>query len=167
MQIYCLFCETVKCDCIAKMAELKYGCRAISPKQVQHTRSGGKMVDIEHDLLPGYVFLYFEEGTLDISSVRLLQGVIRCLCSPDKQYALFGKDEQFALMLLHHQGKIGKTQVYEEGQMIRIREGIYEGLETKILKVNRQKQRMQIEIPFAQMYIRTWVEFEIVEKPDQ
>ncbi len=125
------------------------------------------MVDIEHDLLPGYVFLYFEEGTLDVSSVRRLQGVIHCLCSQDKQYELFGTDEQFALMLLHHQGRIGKTQVYEEGQLIRIREGVYEGLETKILKVNRQKQRMQIEIPFAQMYIRTWVEFEIVEKPDQ
>ena len=167
MQIYCLFCETVKCDSIAKIAELKYGCRAISPKQVQHTRSDGKMADIEHDLLPGYVFLYIKKGTLDISSMRRLRGVIRCLCSPDKQYELSGKDEQFALMLLQHQGRIGKTQVYEEGQRIRIREGVYEGLETKILKVNRQKQRMQIEIPFAQMYIRTWVEFEIVEKPNQ
>ena len=56
----------------------------------------------------------------------------------------------------------GKTKVYQEGQRIRICQGAYEGVETKILKVNRQKGRMQIEIPFANMSIKTWVEFEIV-----
>ena len=61
-------------------------------------------------------------------------------------------------------GIIGKTKVYEEGNRIRVCEGAYAGLETKILKVDRQKKRMQIEIPFAKLLIRTWVEFEIAEK---
>ena len=62
---------------------------------------------------------------------------------------------------------IGKTKVYEEGQRIRVCEGVYEGVETRILKVNRQKSRMQIEIPFADRLVRTWVEYEIVKPAEQ
>ena len=166
MRIYCLFCETVKCERVASIAEREFGCTAISPKQIQHTWLNGKMVDIVHDLLPGYVLLYSEEAPLDARRVQSIQGVIRCLHTTDGQYELRGSDEQFALMLLDKNGVIGKTKVFQEGQRIRICEGSYEGLETRILKVNRQKRRMQIEIPFANMTVRTWVEFEIAENPE-
>lgn len=160
---YCLFCETVKCGYVAYALERKLSCRAICPKQVQHTWSKGKMVDIQHDLLPGYVFLYLEDEPLKLASLRSVQGIIRCLSGMDRQYELSGSDEAFALMLLQKDGVIGKTQVYEEGQMIRICEGAYAGIETKILKVNRRNMRMQIEIPFAGMAVKTWVEYEIVK----
>ena len=163
MLIYCLFCETAKCDMVVKAIERDFGCAALSPKQIQHTRSGGKMVDIVHDLLPGYVLVYAEQKPLDVRRAQKIQGVIRCLCTTDRQYELSGNDERFALMLLHRDGVIGKTRVYREGQVIRVCEGAYDGLETKILKVNRPKGRMQIEIPFANRFIRTWVEFEIAE----
>lgn len=162
MKAYCLFCETAKCDFVARIVAQKLGCRAIYPKQIQHTWSKGRMVDIEHDLLPGYVFLYFENGELDIGLIQTIQGVIKCLSTADRKYELTGSDEQFAMMLLHRGGRIGKTQVYEEGQMIHICKGAFEGYETKILKVNHQKGRMLIEIPFANMPLKTWVEYEIV-----
>ena len=167
MWTYCLFCETVKCDLIARSIERDFGCIAISPKQIQHTWSRGKMVDIVHDLLPGYVFVYAEQEPLDVRCAQSIQGVIRCLCTTDKRNELSGDDEIFAMMLLHKNGVIGKTKVYEEGQRIRICEGVYEGLETRILKVNRHKGRMQIDIPFANRHIRTWVEFEIVKSTEQ
>ena len=166
MYTYCLFCETGKCDPVAKAITRKISCRALSPKQVQHTWSKGKMVDIVHDLLPGYVFVYLENDPLDVSLLRSIQGIIRCLSSQDKQYELTGSDEQFALMLLQKDGVIGKTMVYEEGQMIRICQGAFEGVETKILKVNRRNMRMQIEIPFAGRPVRTWVEYEVVKALD-
>ena len=166
MRIYCLFCETAKCEQVATVAEREFGCIAISLKQIQHTWLNGKMVDIVHDLLPGYVLLYLEEAPLDARRIQSIQGVIRCLHTTDGQYELRGSDEQFALMLLDKNGVIGKTKVFQEGQRIRICEGSYEGLETRILKVNRQKHRMQIEIPFANMTVRTWVEFEIAENPE-
>ena len=167
MYTYCLFCETGKCGYVARSIMQKIPCRAIYPKQVQHTWSKGKMVDIVHDLLPGYVFLYVEDEPLDIAFLRSFQGIIRCLSSQDKEYELTGSDEQFALMLLQKDGVIGKTKVYEEGQMIRICQGAFEGVETKILKVNRRNMRMQIEIPFASQKIKTWVEYEIVKAVDE
>ena len=159
---YCLFCETVKCRSVAEEITERLHCRAISPKLVQHTWSRGKAVDIVHDLLPGYVFVYAEEAPLDVAFLRSIGGVIRCLCDGNKRFELSGSDEQFALMILEKNGVIGKTKVYREGQMIRVCQGAYAGLETKILKVNPRNMRMQIEIPFANMYIRTWVEYEVV-----
>jgi len=166
MLVYCLFCETVKCNYVADKAEHEFCCKAISPKQIQHTWSKGKMVDIEHDLLPGYVFLYTEDGPLDIDRIQAIRGVIRCLCSSDKEYELTGEDEKFALMLMHNNGIIGETKVYQEGQIIHICEGAFEGLETRIVKVNRQKKRMQIEIPFASTFVKTWVGFDIINNPE-
>ena len=164
MNCYCLFCQTAKCSTIARNAMQKFNCRAIVPKQIQHTWVNGKIADVEHDLLPGYVFLYFEKCSLDVSAANMIQGVIRCLTSVNEKYELGGNDEQFALMLLKKNGVIGKIKVYEEGQMIRICKGIYEGVETRILKVDRHKSRMQIELPFANMAVKTWVEFEVVSK---
>jgi transcription antitermination factor NusG len=167
MYTYCLFCETGKCGYVARAVMQKIPCRTLSPKQVQHTWAKGKMVDIEHDLLPGYVFVYTENERLDVALLRPIQGIIRCLSSQDREYELTGSDEQFALMLLQKDGVIGKTKVYEEGQMIRICQGAFEGVETKILKVNRRNMRMQIEIPFASQNIKTWVEYEIVKAVDE
>lgn len=163
MFTYCLFCETIRCDHVAESARMLFDCVAIYPKTVQHTWSGGKMVDIEHDLLPGYVFLYTEDRKLPVSSLRSIQGVIRCLTDLDQCCELSGSDEQFAMMLLHKNGVIGKTPVYREGQMIRICKGTYEGIETGILKVDKRNMRMLIEIPFANHNIKIWVEYEIVE----
>ena len=163
MYIYCLFCETAKCRNIAGRVGEMFGCCAISPRQVQHTWSHGQMVDIEHDLLPGYVFVYMEDAMPDLHRIRTVDGVIRCLCDADRQYQLTGSDEQFALMLLDKGGVIGKTKVYQEGQMIRLKEGAFGGVEARILKVNRRNMRMQIELPFASLAVRTWVEYEMVE----
>ncbi len=167
MLTYCLFCETAKCNLIAKNIEMMFDCIAIYPKLIQHTWSKGKMIDIEHDLLPGYVFVYRDSEPLNIGLVRSVQGVIRCLGTSDGTYELTGRDEQFALMLFQKHGIIGKTKVYEEGQLIRVCKGAFEGLETRILKVNRQKKRMQIEIPFASTLVKTWVEFEVVSDSEK
>ena len=125
------------------------------------------MADIEHDLLPGYVFLYSENRRLRGESLRAIEGVIRCLADQENRYELSGSDEQFALMLLQSNGVIGKTKVYQEGSLIRICQGVYEGVEARILKVNHRNTRMQIEIPFASQNIKTWVEYEIVKAVDE
>ena len=70
MYTYCLFCETGKCGYVARAVMQRIPCRTLSPKQVQHTWSKGKMVDIVHDLLPGYVFVYAEGQPLDIAPIR-------------------------------------------------------------------------------------------------
>ena len=161
MYAYCLFCETGKCRFIVREVMGLLACTAISPKQVQHTWSKGRMVDRIRDFLPGYVFVYSEEK-LEISQVRYIPSVLRCLKSSDLCYELAGADEAFARMLLDQGGMIGKTPVYEEDQQIRLTEGAFAGVNARILKVDHRAQRMQIEIPFARRLVKTWIEYEIV-----
>ncbi len=169
MFIYCLFCEPGKSRFVTKVAEVTLGCRTISPKQMQHTWSKGRMVDIERDMLPGYVFLYFMEEKPETSYLNSLQGVVRCLRDAGGSYELGGSDELFALMLLEKDGVVGKTPVFRVGQRISICEGAFSGLQTEILKVDRRASRMLVEIPFANRPVRTWLEYEIVksEEPEQ
>ena len=162
MYVYCLFCESGKCEAAAAEARRRWGCRALCPKQVQRIRKQGRMLDVVHELLPGYVFLYAEQERLNPALRPMIGGCIRVLQYMDQTMELQGGDEQFALRLLETDGVIGKTQVYQEGQMIRLKEGAFAGLETRILKVNRRSLRMQIEIPFAQSSMKTWVEYEVV-----
>ena len=163
MYTYCLFCETNKTGYVSRAVSERTGCRTICPKQIQHTwAKGGGTRDTVNNLMPGYIFLYYEDKA-DISLLHSVQGVIRCLSSTAGEYELTGEDEQFALMLLEKDGVIGKTKVYREGQMIRIAGGAFEGVSARILKVERRLSRMQIEIPFARQQVKTWVEYEIVE----
>ena len=166
MVVYCLFCETEKCETVRIAAESVFGCRAVYPKQVQHTWSGGKMTDFERPFLPGYVFLYFEEEYPEVSHFRKIHGVIRCLSDTGRQFRLAGSDEVFAEMLLQRDGRIGKTKVYREGNRICICEGAFAGMKATILKVDRRASRMQVEIPFAGRPVKTWLEYEITENEE-
>ena len=179
MDIYCLFCEPGSAKYVRAAMPQIYPCRAISPKTIQHRRKPQRRSskdspneqpkkteyeDVERDLLPNYVFLYFEEEKAKPYQYYLIDGVIRCLRDSSGQYELTGPDRDFALMLLEKDGVIGKTEVYEEGDRIRIREGAFLNVETQILKVDRRSHRIQIELPFAGRPVRTWVEYEMIEK---
>ena len=166
MYTYCLFCETVKCNTIARRAEQMFECRAISPKRVQHTWDKGKRIDRINDLLPGYVFLYSEDQRIDIARLRRLDGYIRCLKGGEDDFELTGTDEQFAMILLHQGGVIGKTKVYQVGQRIHVCRGAFEGVRAEILKVDHRIGRMLIQLPFAKRSVQTWVEYEIVESDE-
>ena len=163
MYTYCVFCETQKCKIIASQAEQLFDCRAIHPKQEQIKWVKREAVRETHDLLPGYIFLYTREAIAQPRLLYRIPGVIRCLSDQDHRYILQGKDEAFALMLLEKDGVIGKTRVYREGEMIRLCDGAYAGLETRILRVDRRSMRMQIQIPFGGMQVKTWVEYEMVK----
>ena len=162
MVTYCLFCETGKTEYVARAAMQVFPCRAISPKQIQHTWTRGVVDDRVHDLLPGYVFLYFEEPIRFYWELRKVDRIIRCLRNTDQSYELHGSDEKFALMLLQKDGVLGKTQVTETDGRFTISDESFQGVNVQILKVDRRYRRMKIEILVAGNKVHTWVEYEIV-----
>ena len=165
MNAFCLFCEMQHCKCIAHAAENVFGCRAILPMQIQHRSTDQGPRDVSRPLLPGYVFLYFEKDqpVPEPPVFRRLVGVIRLLSDSSSQYRLTGRDEQFALNLLSVGGVLGKTPVCREGDRVRIADGPYADLITRIRKVDRRHRRMQVEIPFANQLVTTWLEYDLIE----
>ncbi len=162
MYCYCLFCETGKCDFVAHAAMQAFPCRAISPKQIQHTWSKGETTDRVHDLLPGYVFLYSEEPMNLPEDIRKVDRIIRCLRDTSREYALKGQDEEFARMIYRKDGIIGKTEVTEKDGRFTIADETFRNLHAEILKVDRRNRRMKIEILFTSNRVQTWVEYEII-----
>ena len=168
MYTYCVFGDTQRCGIIAKQAEALLHCKAIRPRRERLLWVKREPVREVHDLLPGYIFLYTEEEIPDISMLRGIPGVIRCLSDTEHRYVLQGEDEAFALMLLRRGGVIGRIPVYQEGQMIRIAGGVFGGVQAKILRVDRRQARMEVALPFDRTTVKTWLEFELVEElPDR
>ena len=165
MYAYCLFCETGKCDFVANAVAQAYSCRACSPKQIQHTWDKTQFVNREHDLLPGYVFVYSEEPILQPQDFRRkLDRIIRCLRDTSREYQLHGADEQFAMMLYRKNGVLGRTEVTETDGRLEITDESFRDIQAEILKVDRRNKRMKIEIPIAGNKVQTWVEYEIIQK---
>ena len=165
MYTYCLFCETAKCDFVAHAVKQVYNCEAISPKQIQHTWDKGQYTDREHDLLPGYVFVYSEEPILQPQDIRIkLDRIIRCMRDTSMEYQLQGADEQFALAIFRKGGVIGRTEVTEKDGWFTITDETFRDVPVKILKADRRNKRIKIEIQITGKQLQTWVEYEIVEK---
>ncbi len=140
-----------------------YSCRAVSPKQIQHTWDKGQYVDRERDLLPGYVFLYTEEPIRLPQEIRRnLDRIIRSLHTTDYEYRLQGADEQFAMMLYRKNGIVGKTEVTEEDGRFTICDETFRGVPVEILKVDRRDERMKISMSVAGRIVQTWVQYNIV-----
>ena len=159
----CLFCETAKCDYVATAAMQAFDCKAISPKQIQHTWDKGQYVDRERDLLPGYVFLYSEEPIRLPQDIRRnLDRIIRSLRTTDYEYRLQGADEQFAMMLYRKNGVVGKTEVTEENGRFTICDETFRDVPVEILKVDRRDERMKISMSVAGRKVQTWVQYNII-----
>ena len=163
MVAYCLFCETQQCPAIACRIEATLPCRAIYPQMEQLKWVKRQPIRERHPLLPGYIFLYAEKELEHPEDLTRINGVLRRLGTKDDRWTLRDEDEAFAMMLLQKDGVIGKTPVWQEGDTIHIRDGAYKGLSTRILRVDRRNKRMQIEIPFANRQVTTWVEYELID----
>ena len=160
----CVYCQPAKRGIVAQRVEQQFACKVIQPRAMQHNVSGGQRTDREVNILPGYLFLYFDELPKELSEYRQIDGLYYFLRYGDGTYALRGSDERFADLLLSQDGLFGRTKVYKVGQMIRISEGVFAGVEAKIVSVNRRYSRMIVEIPFTHAPVRLSLEYELVEE---
>ena len=157
MYTYCLFCDTVKCRAVANAVMQRIPCRAIYPKQVQHTWSHGKMVDIEHDLLPGYVFLFSEERLVDYDTFAGIDGVIRRVGRTETGYELEGADRDFAFGLLEKDGKVGALKMVKVGETVRLEDSLFDGSEGVVTKIDYRKERARVDFKFEGNDCHAWV----------
>ena len=161
MYIYCLFCESNKCETVVRAMREQLNCQALYPKQLQHTRINGRPADIERALMPGYVFLYADSEPLTTDMLRK-DGVLKILRDSENNYLVREDGLKFAQMLLKKNGIIGTTPVYQAGQKIRLAQGVFNGLDAEILKVDHRNARMKLQLHFADNTIKTWVGYEIM-----
>ena len=164
MYVYCLFCRTQRCTRIARLMEIRGVERAFSPKILSKQRIEGKNVFKEHDLLPGYVFLFHEERIIEWDIFSGIDGIIRRVGRTEKGYELEGADREFALGLYEKNGQVGAMKLVSVGETVRLADNLFDGSEGVVTKIDYRKERARVDFKFEGNACHTWVAIEDVKK---
>ncbi len=164
MYVYCLFCRTQRCARIARLMEIRGVERAFSPKILSKQRIEGKNVFKEHDLLPGYVFLFHEERIIEWDIFSGIDGIIRRVGRTEKGYELEGADREFALGLYEKNGQVGAMKLVSVGETVRLADNLFDGSEGVVTKIDYRKERARVDFKFEGNACHTWVAIEEVRR---
>ena len=118
------------------------------PRRKLTVRRKGKRVETLMPVFPGYIFVTADSITDRIfRSLKELPGFYRFLESNDRIRPLNGRDEEIVAHFVKFGGVIGKSTVtLDKNQKIRVLQGPLEGLEGKIVKVDKRKQRAKVRL---------------------
>ena len=166
MHIYCVFCQTQRCGAIASWLSKTHMGQAVSPKVTMRERKEGVNRDVLRDLLPGYVFLFSEEGIRDFSPLHQVHGLIRILGSSENGMELRGTDAEFALRLLGRDGVVDGVKVFRTGDRVRLADPLFSACEGRIAKVDHRKRRAKIDYVFNGMSCSTWAAMDEIDAAD-
>ena len=156
MPAYCLFCETQKCELIARLIERCWHIRCISPQILQRKWVQGVAKEEPHSMLPGYLFLYPEEP---LEKFIRIPGVIRTLGNGE----LRNEDLAFAEMLKEQNGIIGPIHVAETGDRCSVADPLWEKMEGRIIKMDRGRKRCCVEFIFDTVRRTVWLGYDLVQ----
>ena len=159
--VYCLFCETKRCQTIANQLQGKVVDTAFSPKIVKRQRKSGKNIDVLYDLLPGYVFAFSSCMLKSITPLKV-DGVIKVLGASENNYCLSGADKDFAHGLLSREGRIDIMKVIKIGDTVSLEDELFSEHKGKIIEIDYRKQRAKIEFAFMNTTCYSWVACNII-----
>ncbi len=122
------------------------------PRRKLTIRKGGKRMESLAPVFPGYIFLQTEAITDSLfATIKRLPGFYRFLESNDRIRALSGDDLELVTHFVHFGDVIGKSKVtFDENSRIEVKEGPLSGLEGRIVKVDRRKQRAKVRLDLYQ-----------------
>ena len=137
MHIYCLFCLTAHVPAIRKILESAFSCTVLQASILQRKWVKGSSTDESHDYLPGYLFIYSDEPLTDLYQITRMEGVIRFLrYESEDGYEIRGNDRTFAESILATKGLISYVPVYQEGDRLTVKNGLFQGQRAEIKKVD-------------------------------
>lgn len=118
------------------------------PRRKLTIRRRGKRVETLAPVFPGYVFLETEHIDEEIfRTVKRLPGFYRFLERNDRIRPLAGNDLELVAHFVKYGDVIGKSTVtFDENSRIEVKDGPLAGLEGRIVKVDKRKQRAKVRL---------------------
>ena len=158
---YCVFCRTGRQKDVAASIHRQFGVTALIPVKVILEKRHHSWVEREVDLIPGYVFVYDNNKEAhDFASV--LHGY-RVLKYDTQCKALYGADEEFALWLFKHSGRLEISTMFGDGDSIKVISGPLTDCAGHIVKMDKHKQRALIEFGLMGTSKKIWLSFSWIE----
>ncbi len=164
MYAYCLFCQTQRCEVIAKLMEIRGVDRAFSPHIIRKQRKQGVNVERRFDLLPGYVFIYNKDRLTDYRLFYGMNGVIRRVGRREDGYELEGSDLDFAMKLLEKDGLVGTMKICRVGDEVTLEDPLFSGCQGRVVAIDYRKERAKVEFVFDRNSCSSWISLEDVKQ---
>ncbi len=164
MYAYCLFCQTQRCEVIAKLMEIRGVDRAFSPHIIRKQRKQGVNVERRFDLLPGYVFIYNKDRLTDYRLFYGMNGVIRRVGRREDGYELEGSDLDFAMRLLEKDGLVGTMKICRVGDEVTLEDPLFSGCQGRVVAIDYRKERAKVEFVFDRNSCSSWISLEDVKQ---
>jgi transcriptional antiterminator NusG len=143
------------------------GVSFVFPRRKMEHLKGGRRVSAEVPLFPGYVFVQTEVLSPELyTQIKALPGFPKFVRQGEAVGEVRGKD----LELLSHFLKFGEvtptSQVsFDENQRIRVHSGPMEGMEGRVVHVDRRKRRAKIQLDFDHGTFTVTLGFELIAEP--
>ena len=149
-------------------ADLDFPFKLHFPLRRLDIRKKGKIKPKQSAIFPGYVFLEIEhkDNLKDcLYTFKKLAGFKRFLISNERITPLRSNDLEIILKFISLGPVIGKSKViYDENSKIVVLYGPLFGLEGKIVKVDRRKNRAKIKLDLYDDSFFVDLAFEVIEK---
>lgn len=119
-----------------------------TPTRALFIRRQGKVRKEQKPLFPGYIFLELPEFTTKLyQALKGISGFFRFLPDNQRIQPLNQDASDLIVQLIHYGNPLGISKVtFQEDGKIRVLSGPLEGLEGKIVKVDRRKRRARIRL---------------------
>ena len=142
--------------------------RLFWPRRRLSIRKRGKRRDVEIAVFPGYVFL--EAETLESTTywtLRRANGFLHFLPDNTRVEPLSGADRDLIRHFLSFGEVLDKSKVqFDENKRIRVIHGALKGLEGRIVKVDRRKQRAKVSLSLYESPFLIDFGFDVLETMD-
>ena len=170
MQWYALFVKTGEEEVMRKFLETllpDINMRILIPKRKLQERRLGKVYETIRTLLPGYVLVKTEMDVNFDYRLKQMPGLLRIL--KDEAEPLPIPEHEIAVILaLTNQGDVIEfSEVYREGDRIRVSKGPMEGLEGIIECYDHRKKRLKIRLEILGQVKKVDLGAELVVKQTQ
>ncbi len=128
----------------------KNGFKAFAPRRILREQKNGVWKNVERILIPGYVFIQTEMTSDNYYKIEAIPGIINILRGASAHPEPVLENEMKVIFgLTRDSDLVGISDIYYEGQNIKVFSGPLEGLEGNIVKVDKRQFRAKVKFIVA------------------
>src|SRR5690554_541619 len=147
---YALFVQSQQEEKVKKILELEIGdeFQYLIPKRKLRERKGGKWQFVTRRLFPGYILIH---GNITVDwyyRIKRIPDVIKFLRDDEEVLQIDERELKVLNILVDKSDTVEMSTVYKQGDTIQVIDGPLQGLEGRIVSINRRKGRAKVRINF-------------------
>lgn len=137
--------------------------QALAITQIKHRSCRGVHSYSSSIMVPNYI-LFTARINMQVSQMLAITSVLQVLTYAENDWQLRGDDLFCAQWLFDHNGTIGVSVLFMEGDDVQIVDGPLKDMEGKILRIDKRNRNALVELSLHKQACNIWLAFEWMDK---